>query len=128
VPASFTASGLSVGLQPGGALLRRAQARTHLSVNKDAPSPRTIMSLVALCRRHFSADFITNMSEFDFRQPQWPEMTTAISTMHEDHVDEHVIAVNATNPVNCTLKSTAHTHTIQTADMKRCRMVRGAAW
>jgi hypothetical protein len=26
--------------------------------------------LVALCRRHFSVDFITNMSEFDFRQAQ----------------------------------------------------------
>ena len=26
------------------------------------------MPLVALCRRHFSADFITNMSECDFRQ------------------------------------------------------------
>jgi hypothetical protein len=29
------------------------------------------MPLVALCRRHFSADFITNMSEFDFRQARW---------------------------------------------------------
>ena len=28
------------------------------------------MPLVALCRRHFSADFITNISEFDFRQAQ----------------------------------------------------------
>jgi hypothetical protein len=28
------------------------------------------MPLVALCRRNFSADLITNMSEFDFRQAQ----------------------------------------------------------
>jgi hypothetical protein len=28
------------------------------------------MPLAALCRRHFSADFIANMSEFDFRQAQ----------------------------------------------------------
>jgi len=29
--------------------------------------------LVALCRRHFSVDFITNMSEFDFRQAQFAD-------------------------------------------------------
>jgi hypothetical protein len=28
------------------------------------------MPLAALCRRHSSADFTTNMSEFDFRQAQ----------------------------------------------------------
>ena len=31
--------------------------------------------------------------------------------MHEDHVDEHVIPINATNPVNCTPQvHCSHTH------------------
>jgi hypothetical protein len=42
--------------------------------------------------------------------------------MHEDHVDEHVIAVTATNPVQCTPQvHCSHTHTAQTADMRRSR-------
>jgi hypothetical protein len=44
-------------------------ARTHLSVNKDAPSPRTV-PLVAFCLCHFLADFIICMCVFDFRQVQ----------------------------------------------------------
>lgn len=42
--------------------------------------------------------------------------------MHEDHVDEHVIAVNSTIPRSARLTCTAHTVTVQTADMNRCRM------
>ena len=45
-------------------------ARTHLSINKDAPSPRTVHAVGAFCLRHFLADFIICMCEFDFRQAQ----------------------------------------------------------
>jgi hypothetical protein len=42
----------------------------HLSVNKDAPSPRTIHAVGRIAPTPFLGDFITNMSEFDFRQAQ----------------------------------------------------------
>jgi hypothetical protein len=35
------------------------------------------MPLAASCRRHFSANFITNISEFDFRQAQVVELEDA---------------------------------------------------
>jgi hypothetical protein len=39
-------------------------------------------------------------------------LMTAISTMHGDHVDEHVIAVSASNPVHCTpeIRCSGHAH------------------
>ena len=45
-------------------------ARTHLSVNKDAPLPQQYMPLVTFCPRHFLADSIICMYVFDFRQAQ----------------------------------------------------------
>jgi hypothetical protein len=42
------------------------EARTHLSVNKDRRRREQYIPLVAFYLRHFSVDFITNMSEFDF--------------------------------------------------------------
>ena len=46
------------------------QAWTHLSVKKDAPSPRAIHAIGRICRRHSSADFTVCMCEFDFRHAQ----------------------------------------------------------
>src|ERR1700704_1532235 len=42
-----------------GRICRSTRMRRHRAL---------FIPLVALCRRHFSVDFITNMSEFDFRQ------------------------------------------------------------
>jgi len=44
-------------------------ARTHLSLNKDAPMPRAVQ-LGAFKRTQFSADYIITMFGFDFRQGQ----------------------------------------------------------
>jgi hypothetical protein len=45
-------------------------ARTHLSLNKDVPSLRTIHPVGRILLRHFLADFIIGMCEFDVRQAQ----------------------------------------------------------
>src|SRR6185437_10714009 len=44
-------------------------ARTHLSVNKDAPLPRTVHAVGRIVPTPL-ADFIIGMCEFDFRQAQ----------------------------------------------------------
>src|ERR1700682_2504434 len=44
--------------------------RTHLSVNKDAPSPRTVHAVGRNCLSHFLADIIICTCVFDFRQAQ----------------------------------------------------------
>ena len=46
------------------------EARTHLSVNKDAPSPLTVHAVGGVSLRHFSADFIICTCEFEFRHAQ----------------------------------------------------------
>ena len=46
-----------------GRICRSTRMRRHRAL---------FMPLIALCRRHFSADFTTNMSEFNFRQAQLP--------------------------------------------------------
>jgi hypothetical protein len=52
--------------------------------------------LVAFCLRHFLADFIICMSEFDFRQAQGPPVTTVcISTAQKaDVIDQHRMNLN----------------------------------
>jgi hypothetical protein len=44
------------------------EARTHLQSTRTRRRREQYMPLVAFCLRHFSADFIICMCEFDFRQ------------------------------------------------------------
>src|SRR5258708_4817135 len=55
-----------------GRICRSTRMRRHRAL---------FIPLVALCRRHFSVDFITNMSEFDFRQAQLQEKGGTISIL-----------------------------------------------
>jgi hypothetical protein len=45
-------------------------ARTHLSLNKDAPVPRLFRQQGAFFQHQFSADYTISMFGFDFRQGQ----------------------------------------------------------
>jgi hypothetical protein len=42
-------------------------ARTHLSLNKDAPVPRAVQAVGRIVRHQFSADYTISMLGFDFR-------------------------------------------------------------
>ena len=55
-------------------------ARTHLSLNKDAPAANRTSRWSHFCLRHFLADFIICMCEFDFRQAQPVETTSSRET------------------------------------------------
>jgi hypothetical protein len=43
-------------------------ARTHLSLNKDAPVPRAVQAIGRILRHQFSEDYTISMFGFDFRQ------------------------------------------------------------
>jgi hypothetical protein len=45
-----------------------SDARTPLSLNKDAPVPRAVQAVGTFCGRQFSADYTITMLGFDFRQ------------------------------------------------------------
>ena len=47
------------------------------------------MPLAALCRRHSSAGFTTNMSEFDFRQAQWSDLGFSVHACGSDNRFRH---------------------------------------